>query len=140
MNVIWDILVFLFSWKMFDFFTKTRMNHLINKTCFRLWSFKNKWTHGKYILKIHVEKYNAWYMKSIWKLQCEFADGKVNSFTGQPGSSTCMHFWNFTTSYRRNAAYVFFIIFLFISVIFHYRFIGGPLGAKTWLSCFLIKT
>ena len=94
-----DILVFLCNrcslnaadWPMVDLFTKTRMNRLINKTYFRLWLFKNKGTHGKYNLKIHIRKYNTWYMKSIWKLYCEFADGKVNWFTDLRDSTNHLH-------------------------------------------------
>ena len=46
---------------------KKKVTHLINNTCFRLWSIKKKGKHGTYNIKINVGKYNAWYMKRIWK-------------------------------------------------------------------------
>ena len=57
---------------------KKKKTHLINNTCFRLWSIKMKAKYGTYDVKINVGKYNAWYMKRIWKLQYEFADGKTS--------------------------------------------------------------
>ena len=46
---------------------KKKMNHLINNTCFRLWSIEKKGKHGTYSIKLSVGKYNAWYMKRLWK-------------------------------------------------------------------------
>ena len=47
--------------------SKQNMTHLINNTCFWLWSSKKKGKHGTYHVKINVGKYDACYMKRIWK-------------------------------------------------------------------------
>ena len=44
-----------------------KMTHLIDNTCFWLWSIKKKRENGTYNVKMNVGKYNAWYMKRIWK-------------------------------------------------------------------------
>ena len=49
------------------FWASKKMNHLINNTCFWLWSIKMKGKHGTYNVKTNVGKYNAWYMKRKWK-------------------------------------------------------------------------
>ena len=46
---------------------KKKMAHLINNTCFWWWSIKKKEKYGTYNVKMNVGKYNAWYMKRIWK-------------------------------------------------------------------------
>ena len=55
------------SKKIFLSFQKKKMTHLINNTCFWLWSINKKLKHRTYNLKINVGTYNAWYMKRIWK-------------------------------------------------------------------------
>ena len=70
----------------YDYFQKVRkkksfkekMAHLINNTSFWLRSIKKKGKHGTYNVTINVGKGTAWYMKTIWKWQYEFADGKIN--------------------------------------------------------------
>ena len=39
---------------------KKKMSHLVNNTCFRLWSIKRKEKHGTYNVKINFGKYNTW--------------------------------------------------------------------------------
>ena len=51
--------------KIFLSFKKKKMTDFINNTCFGLWPIKKK--YGTYNAKINVGKYNAWYMKRIWK-------------------------------------------------------------------------
>ena len=46
---------------------KKKMTHLINNTCFWLWTIKKKGRHRTYIIKVNVPKNNAWYMKGIGK-------------------------------------------------------------------------
>ena len=58
--------------------SKKKMAHLINNTSFWLRSIKKKGKHGTYNVTINVGKGTAWYMKTIWKWQYEFADGKIN--------------------------------------------------------------
>ena len=55
------------TWKKFFFELQKKMTHLISNACFQLWSIKKKGKHGTYNVKINVGKYNAWYMKRIWK-------------------------------------------------------------------------
>ena len=45
---------------------------------FQMRSIKKKVKHGKYSVEVPNGKYNAQYMKSIWKLQYEFADIRTN--------------------------------------------------------------
>ena len=45
---------------------KRKITHLINNTCFWLWSIKKKRKHGTYKVKIYGGKHRAWYMKRIW--------------------------------------------------------------------------
>ena len=63
----------------------------------------------KYSLKMHVGKYNAWYMKRVWKLQCEFADGKVDA------RARLYVIWLLKFYIVKKAAYVIFIVFFFFS-------------------------
>ena len=49
------------------FWASKKMSHLINNTWFWLWSIKKKRKHDMYNVKINVGKYNARYMKTIWK-------------------------------------------------------------------------
>ena len=37
---------------------------------------------GDYRVKVHSGKCSAWYMKIIWKLQCQSADAKIDRLTG----------------------------------------------------------
>ena len=54
------------------------MNHLINKQQLLSIACDKKERNAQYSVKIHSKKFNAWYMKIIWKLQFEFADAKIN--------------------------------------------------------------
>ena len=63
------------------FLIKTKLNNLINSVCFQLRSITEKAKHGYYNVKVYSEKYSAWYMKSIWKIQYKFADAKINWLT-----------------------------------------------------------
>ena len=49
---------------------------------FHVLSRKKKEKHGKHSVKVHNGKYSTKYMDSIWKLQYEFADSRLNCFTG----------------------------------------------------------
>ena len=53
--------------KKYFWVSKKKVSHLINNTCFQLWLIKKKSKHGTYNIKINFGKYNAWYMKRIWK-------------------------------------------------------------------------
>ena len=46
-----------------------------------LQSIKKLEKHGKYSVEVHNEKYSTDYVKSVWKLQYEFADTRMNCFT-----------------------------------------------------------
>ena len=48
----------------------------MDKTCFQVQSIKKKEKHGKYSAEAHKGKYSTQYMKSIWKLQYDFADAE----------------------------------------------------------------
>ena len=61
-----------------------KMTHLINTAYFRLWLIKKKGKHGTYNLKVNVGKYSVWYMKKMWKWQCEFAESLLNHMSSLP--------------------------------------------------------
>ena len=46
-----------------------------------LQSIKKLEKHGKYSVEVHNGKYSTEYVKSVWKLQYEFADTRMNCFT-----------------------------------------------------------
>ena len=48
----------------------------MDSTCFQVQSIKKKEKHGKYSAEAHKGKYSTQYMKSIWKLQYDFADAE----------------------------------------------------------------
>ena len=48
--------------------------------CFQVRSMKKKEKYGKYSVEVPNEKYNAYYMESVSKLQYEFADVRINCF------------------------------------------------------------
>ena len=57
---------------------KTKLNCLINRVRFLVWSITRKAKYGNYSVKVHSEKYSTWYMKAIWKIHYKFADAKIN--------------------------------------------------------------
>ena len=52
----------------------------MDSICFQVRSIKKKKKHGKYSVEVPNEKYIKQYMKSIWELQYEFADVRINCF------------------------------------------------------------
>ena len=48
----------------------------MGSTCFQVRSRKQKEKHGRYSVEVHIGKYSTQYMKSIWKLQYEYADAR----------------------------------------------------------------
>ena len=67
---------------------KKTVNRLINRICFRVRSITKKVKCRKYCVKVHIEKYSPWYLKTIWKIQYKFADDKINWLPGWCYSST----------------------------------------------------
>ena len=61
-----------------------KMSHLINNAYFRLWLIRKKGKHGTYNLKVNVGNYSVWYMKKMWKWQCEFAGSLLNRMSSLP--------------------------------------------------------
>ena len=57
-----------------------------------------------------------WYMKRIWKLQCEFVDKLMCRIA----SSTFIRFCAFKISYHKKTAYAFFVMVFFVFVFFHF--------------------
>ena len=57
---------------------KKELTHLINNTCFWLWSIKKKGRYETYNIKINVAEYNAWYLK----YEYAFVHGKINWCAG----------------------------------------------------------
>ena len=96
-NLLYVILLFIFScYNSFVSMTthgksliKTKLNRLINRVCFWVWSVTKKEKHGNYSVKIHSEMYITWcmkvhteekntlYMIVNWKIQCKFADAII---------------------------------------------------------------
>ena len=67
---------------------------------------------------MHIEMYHAQCMKRIWKLHCEFTDGKINWCTGWHYSSTFIRFFSFKLSRYKKTAYAFLFVLFFISALF----------------------
>ena len=106
-----------FNWRMLDPLQKERWL-IWWTTPFSDCDRSKKGKHETYSLKITVGKYSARCLKRIWKWQCKFADHKINWCARWYYSSTYIHYWAFNNSYRKRAAYVFFIILFFVFVFF----------------------
>ena len=96
----------------------------IHSTCFWLWLIEKNGKHEKYSMEKDVRKYNAIYMKVIWKWQREFADSKINSCTdGTIRPYLCfLTFIRFHIIKKQNMCFfsfffLFSFCFLFIDII-----------------------